>query len=604
MKQYFNNIRSVIILLLVFRAINFSQTTSDLEIKNTKPGSTEPKITITPQGNFSTNVPSEVGTITDIEPGALKIEKVPNNTRMTLSEEKLAVEGSINEGNISDPVAGDMIIGNQAQPATVPQAIIGTSSGLSVTNTFNSTGGELLSAVAYVDNSVYEMNPGDAGFVYKYSNIGGEGKIHADNSIHYYVKDHLGSTRRVLDETFNDVEVIAYQAYGNQITLQTSSEDETRDNFTGKELDKEGSYTSIDFDLTINNCTGRDVKIKIVGGEGTTEIKPNISVIGNTVLVKSTMTFYESKYIIALIIQIPDNTPAINYLQETPEIYPSIKLGSEVKITLTENAADLATTMPPNGGFFVDNQSDAYVGLRLNYFGARYLDPDVGGWTSTDPNEQFWSGYSYGMNPINAIDPNGLDMFVIDADNRTIQTVKEEFSYNNYYMVMSGGAIINEYYLDLNSAGQVEFPASGPNWNSYNPDPGGDHYLTGKTAAALFGLLAEYESKSKFFTLSLGDMSNSTGGAPPGGHQTHGGPSGYSGKCIDYRYLSKWNRSFQGNSTSRQFSALLNSRFLFTAGKWGFNKNYASNEDVWGGYETNARRINFHNNHGHLTYGK
>jgi len=85
------NIKAIFLLTLLLTAINpciFSQTTSDLEIKNTKPGSTEPKITITPQGEFSTTVPSEVCTITDIEPGALKIEKHPNNLRMIFSESK------------------------------------------------------------------------------------------------------------------------------------------------------------------------------------------------------------------------------------------------------------------------------------------------------------------------------------------------------------------------------------------------------------------------------------------------------------------------------------------------------------------------------------
>jgi len=263
---------------------------------------------------------------------------------------------------------------------------------------------------------------------------------------HLYLTDHVVSTRRVLDETFNDVEVIAYQAYGNQITLQTSSEDDTRDNFTGKELDKEGSYTSIDFDLTINNCTGRDVKIKIVGGEGTTEIKPSISVIGNTVLVKSTLTLYESKYIIALIIQIPDNTPAIDYLQETPEIYPAVELGSEVKVTLTENAADLATAMPPNGGFGVVNQSDAYVGLRLNYFGARYYDAEIGVWRSVDPVGEFFNSYSYtGGNPILLIDPTGMLVNNINDDQE-----------NNFLFTASNEDI--EYYMGLNeSAIQYEW---------------------------------------------------------------------------------------------------------------------------------------------------
>ena len=47
---------------------------------------------------------------------------------------------------------------------------------------------------------------------------------------------------------------------------------------------------------------------------------------------------------------------------------------------------------------------------ELNYFGARYLDPMLGMWTSVDPARQFASPYLYagnGFNPVNAIDPDG-----------------------------------------------------------------------------------------------------------------------------------------------------------------------------------------------------
>jgi RHS repeat-associated protein len=47
---------------------------------------------------------------------------------------------------------------------------------------------------------------------------------------------------------------------------------------------------------------------------------------------------------------------------------------------------------------------------ELNYFGARYLDPMLGMWTSVDPARQFASPYLYagnGYNPINSFDPDG-----------------------------------------------------------------------------------------------------------------------------------------------------------------------------------------------------
>ena len=47
---------------------------------------------------------------------------------------------------------------------------------------------------------------------------------------------------------------------------------------------------------------------------------------------------------------------------------------------------------------------------ELNYFGARYLDPMLGMWTSVDPARQFSSPYLYmgnGYNPIIGYDPDG-----------------------------------------------------------------------------------------------------------------------------------------------------------------------------------------------------
>ncbi|WP_458449780.1 RHS repeat-associated core domain-containing protein [Fibrobacter sp.] len=57
---------------------------------------------------------------------------------------------------------------------------------------------------------------------------------------------------------------------------------------------------------------------------------------------------------------------------------------------------------------------------KLNYFGARYLDPMLGMWISVDPKRQFASPYLYagnGYNPVNGVDPDG------NADNFTAQLV-------------------------------------------------------------------------------------------------------------------------------------------------------------------------------------
>ena len=57
---------------------------------------------------------------------------------------------------------------------------------------------------------------------------------------------------------------------------------------------------------------------------------------------------------------------------------------------------------------------------KLNYFGARYLDPMLGLWTSVDPARQFASPYLYagnGYNPVNGVDDDGNE-FRLDATGR------------------------------------------------------------------------------------------------------------------------------------------------------------------------------------------
>jgi RHS repeat-associated protein len=46
-------------------------------------------------------------------------------------------------------------------------------------------------------------------------------------------------------------------------------------------------------------------------------------------------------------------------------------------------------------------------GLKLHYFGARYYDPEIGIWITTDPEDQLFNLYGYSSNPLNAVDENG-----------------------------------------------------------------------------------------------------------------------------------------------------------------------------------------------------
>ena len=63
--------------------------------------------------------------------------------------------------------------------------------------------------------------------------------------------------------------------------------------------------------------------------------------------------------------------------------------------------------------------------IKLNYFGARYLDPMLGMWISVDPARQFSSPYLYagnGYNPVNGADGDGS---IIKMHSRNSQTYNE-----------------------------------------------------------------------------------------------------------------------------------------------------------------------------------
>ena len=126
--------------------------------------------------------------------------------------------------------------------------------------------------------------------------------------------------------------------------------------------------------------------------------------------------------------------------------------------------------------------------------------------------------------------------------------------------------------------------------------------------------IKEMASTQDVANIDYGDMSNAWGMAPGDDHKSHGGGSKNkflsvdSGICIDYRYLNSSYQSFQGEVSNPNFDVTANVSFLNIAGKWGFNKNYISDQDVWklGPVKAtpNGTGMRGHNDHGHLTYSK
>ncbi|MCK9618292.1 MAG: hypothetical protein M0R21_10720 [Lentimicrobiaceae bacterium] len=298
--------------------------------------------------------------------------------------------------------------------------------------------------------------------------------------------------------------------------------------------------------------------------------------------------------------------PGLPQVMEYQHYYP---FGMQLEALGYTSGADLKNNYLYNGK---ELQED----YNLNWYdyGARMYDPVIGRWSTVDPiNEKHydWTGYTYTYNnPIKFIDVLGLDTFNININNRQINCIEVKDSKSHTFVVSNDGKQVQTYTLGINEKGLVKFPDSGEGFGRYGKeDEGGDHYLNPETAAATFGLVTEMkETSNSGFKIDFGDMSNENGGAPGGDHKMHGGENGYSGDCIDFRYLNEDYQSFQGKVTNSNFSAESNHSFLETAGKWGFTKNYVSNMDVWkvGNIPliVNGKKIGGHNDHGHLTFIK
>ena len=86
---------------------------------------------------------------------------------------------------------------------------------------------------------------------------------------------------------------------------------------------------------------------------------------------------------------------------ETLAAYDYRAFGKQVNLVSSNNGVDKVTEN------FTGKELDDEI--ALNYFGARYLDPMLGMWTSVDPKRQYQNPYIYvGNNPIMGTDPDGL----------------------------------------------------------------------------------------------------------------------------------------------------------------------------------------------------
>lgn len=315
-------------------------------------------------GDTKVSAPVDTSLPAQIPSGALVWEH-NGQTKAVLSTESFATDGGIRQDNIGSGVSGDFRLLNADYPEDTVHVVLGASG--ETEGTWQSAAKVLSSAqpistVVYVDGQGVFEQTGAEGMHFAYANIqtplGLEGRTVYDSGAgtdFYYIKDHLGSTRAVLDRDGGLVEGVSYQAYGDVDQLldaeAAGSEDPVREKFTGKEYDEDGR---------------EDDK--------------------------------------------------------------------------------------PNGS----------LGMQLVYFGMRYLDPEVGIWTSTDPMDEFWNSYSYvGGNPVNLLDRWGGEVDTSCRGGNTNLAKASKLAENNAELAEILTDMVNDPNIEYSDADFARFLGGG-----------------------------------------------------------------------------------------------------------------------------------------------
>jgi RHS repeat-associated protein len=222
----------------------------------------------------------------------------------------------------------------------------------------------------------------------------------------FYVKDHLGSTRMVIDNQNAIVEATAYQAYGTKEDLVINADKKVRDKFTGKEYDNEGvNYAQLEVDFTFNfitnpsELTASHVLFMFADAQNDL-VSAKVQNIDGKYVIRQTYNFTQEEGFYRLMFMFP----SLNVINLYRDIYATtLQVGKKTRIAATFNSVDELGT----AGFSITTTDIENTGSGLVYFGARYYDAEVGVWSSCDPAGQFYNPYQYATNPVSFVDPDG-----------------------------------------------------------------------------------------------------------------------------------------------------------------------------------------------------
>lgn len=225
--------------------------TTFLEITDSVTGAS---VLITPDGNLKTTLETQEKLTSLPADKFLSIES-NGETKLIISNSLVGAADEIRANMITAPPSGDLVFLPGTDESSVPAAAVGAEG--------NGTDGDLMlkgsvfgqkTFTAYIDDFGVFDRGGNGAVQFTYSNIvspyGVEGRViyedgEETSARQFYIKDHLGSARQVIDDEGNTVEAVSYQPYGTMVSLNQTAEMPVREKFTGKEFDTEGDSSGI-----------------------------------------------------------------------------------------------------------------------------------------------------------------------------------------------------------------------------------------------------------------------------------------------------------------------------------------------------------------------
>ena len=142
-------------------------------------------------------------------------------------------------------------------------------------------------------------------------------------------------------------------------------------------------------------------------------------------------------------------TTILTYDTESPTEPNEADVGARISAYDYRAFGEMLELTPPP----TDKVSENFTGkelddeIALSYFGARYLDPMLGMWTSVDPARQFVSPYLYagnGYNPVNGVDPDGNYTLNLNEDN-TVARMVDDDNLNMGSVFNADGSLFGEF---------------------------------------------------------------------------------------------------------------------------------------------------------------